>query len=120
MTLKTHAWILDYTLGETLAPGVRAMLSALRRRMPDWNFQPYGKHRAVACYPPIQPCAQAFDDLNRWAPVSSLCGVLYVVTQLRGVSSWLCGCEAPSGGLDAYHDRHCAKCHRELWAAGKE
>jgi hypothetical protein len=33
-------------------------------------------------------------------------------------TEYLCGCKYPSA-QDAYHDRNCATCHRQLWMQHK-
>jgi len=60
-----------------------ALIQVLGQSLPDWTFQPYGKDGAVACYPPMPPNADAFNRLSSLAPITSVCGPLYVVTGLR-------------------------------------
>ena len=45
--------------------------------------------------------------------------VLHLLTWIepQSVIEYLCGCKYPTQGKSAYHDRHCAKCHRELCEA---
>jgi hypothetical protein len=60
-----------------------ALIQVLGQSLPGWHFQPYGKDGAVACYPPSPPNADAFNRLSALAPITSVCGPLYVVTGLR-------------------------------------
>lgn len=57
---------------------------ALQSKLPHWHFVPYGQHGAAACYPvpPMKVGPDAFIELSRYAVISSVCGPLYVVTQL--------------------------------------
>lgn len=59
------------------------MIETLKTSLPQWVFQAYGKQGAVACYPAGGLNAEAFGELSRIAPVSSVCGCFYVVTHLR-------------------------------------
>lgn len=59
------------------------LIRILGQSLPNWTFQPYGQQGAVACYPPEPPNADAFNRLSALAPISSVCGPLYVVTTLR-------------------------------------
>ena len=66
---------------KTQAPTTTQVI--LTDKLPAWHFEPYGKSGAVACYPPKSPCVASFDELNKHAWISSVCGALYVVTTLR-------------------------------------
>lgn len=58
-------------------------LDTLRAVLPAWHFEPYGSRGAIACFPPQGTGHEAFEQLYPHAVISSVCGPMYVVTQLR-------------------------------------
>lgn len=59
------------------------LAAALFASLPHWHFEPYGTRGAVACFPPDAPSPHRWNELARHAPITSVCGPLYVVTRLR-------------------------------------
>lgn len=82
----THALVLIQQRLDKMSDAIRCKRpETLSAALPAWHFEPYGTSGAVACFPPHAEggtCATAFHQLSRLAPISSVCGPLYVVTQL--------------------------------------
>lgn len=59
------------------------IVAKLQTALPAWHFEAYGMAGAVACFPPGGPSSVRFGELSDLAPISSVCGPIYVVTHLR-------------------------------------
>jgi len=61
------------------------LLKVLRQRLPEWTFEAYGKNGAVACFPPHSERIgyARYRELREHAVITSVCGPLYVVTELK-------------------------------------
>lgn len=83
-TFKGHACC--SCCGKALRGIVAGLMDALRSSLPAWYFEPYGVQGAVACYPPAGSggtTPEAFRALRELAPITSVCGQSYIVTQLE-------------------------------------
>jgi len=58
-------------------------IKALSVKLPHWHFEAYGNGGAVACYPANGTNAASYSELSAVAPISSVCGPLYVITEFR-------------------------------------
>lgn len=65
----------------------QSLVDSLKAKLQGWHFEPYGKEGAIACFPPPPKShgvrADAYRELSAIAPIESVCGPFYVVTQLR-------------------------------------
>jgi hypothetical protein len=62
-------------------------LTKLSEKLPGWHFTAYGIGDSIACYPPGGPSYDNFIALSAIAPISAVCGPLYVVNMTIG--EWL-------------------------------
>lgn len=60
----------------------KQLIKALQSQLAGWHFAPYGNGGAVACYPPqYGQRGERYNELNRIAPITAVCGPLYVVSK---------------------------------------